>query len=133
MIYSRTAKYGIKALKYMAENTDGNYKTVEVVAEDTDIPPDFLGKIFQDMVKENFLQSRRGRGGGFRLAMDQKEISLLDIVKAIDGEEALNRCLFDTKQCGENGTCPLHDDWVPLRKKLEKLLREKTIYDLAEV
>ncbi len=132
MLYSRTAKYGIKALVYLTETADDDYKTVDFIAKRTDIPADFLGKIFQELAKRDLLQSQRGRGGGFRPARPGDEISLLEVVKSIDGDDVFDRCLFDTKKCGQGGTCPLHDDWVPIRKQLTSLLAEKTVGDLIE-
>lgn len=132
MIYSRTAKYGIKALTYLAQKTSSDYHTVEFIADRTEIPSEFLGKIGQDLVKEGLLESRKGRGGGFRLARPGDEICLLEVVKSIDGEEVFDRCIFDVKECSEGGTCPLHDDWVPIRDQLTALLAEKTIADLTE-
>lgn len=60
------------------------------------------------------------------------EIPLLEVVKAIDGEDVLDRCMFDIKQCGEAGTCPLHEDWLPIRNQIKSLLASKTIADLSE-
>lgn len=132
MLYSRTAKYGIKALTYMAKDAGQDYKTVDLIADRTEIPTQFLGKICQDLVREGLLQSRKGRGGGFRLARPGDEISLMEVIKSIDGEEVFDRCMFDVKKCSEGSTCPLHEDWVPIRNQLKTLMKEKTIRDLTE-
>lgn len=132
MLYSRTSKYGIKALTYMAEGASQDYKTVDSIADGTEIPTQFLGKICQNLVKEGLLQSRKGRGGGFRLARPGAEISLMEVIKSLDGEEVFDRCLFDVKKCSKGGVCPLHEDWAPIRNELKKLMEKKTIADLTE-
>jgi len=132
VIYSKTAKYGIKALRYLAGGDSREFTTVRSVAEAVDVPADFLGKIFQSLARENVLESQKGRGGGFRLSRPGNQISLLEVVQTIDGYDVFERCIFDTKECGEGGTCPLHDDWIPIREDLRSLLADKTIADLTE-
>ena len=131
MLYSRTAKYGIKALAYLAKTESKGYQTVDIVANSTDIPTEFLGKIFQSLAREKLLESQRGRGGGFRLSKAGDEVSLYEVITLIDGEDVFNRCMFDVKSCGENGTCPMHDEWEPIRDQVEDLLKQRTVADLS--
>jgi len=131
MIYSRTAKYGIKALVYLSGKENGDYSTVSSVADRTDIPAEFLGKIFQELARRGILESRKGRGGGFRLRRPGDEISLLEVVETLDGEDVFNDCLFDVKKCGRGGTCPLHDEWVPVREEIKNFLAANCVADLA--
>ena len=132
MLFSRTAKYGIKALAYLSKIPKGEYRTARVIAEEIEAPEEFLSKIFQRLVKEGLLYSQRGRGGGFRLSRDSKDISLLEIIEIIEGEEFFDNCLFDLKKCGENGSCPIHDQWKPIREKIVDLLRRNTLADIGE-
>ncbi|MBS3825707.1 Rrf2 family transcriptional regulator [Candidatus Bipolaricaulota bacterium] len=132
MLYSRTAKYGIKALTYLSESEGEGYKTVDYIADRTEIPTQFLGKICQNLAKKGLLQSRKGRGGGFRLAKSGDEIPLMEVIKSLDGEKVFDRCLFDVKKCSKGGLCPLHEDWVPIRNQLEKLMEKTTIADLTQ-
>ncbi len=132
MLFSRSVKYGMKSLPYMEVAPEGDYKTAKEVAEKTDAPPDFLGKIFQKLAKDGLLQSRRGRGGGFCLSRPGDEISLLEVVKKIDGEDMFDRCLFDLKKCGSGGKCPIHEDWRPIRDNIVEMLEETTVSDLEK-
>jgi len=130
MLYSRTAKYGLKTLAYLAEASPGEYRTVETVARETEVPAEFLGKIFQRLAREGLLESQRGRGGGFRLTRPGEEISLLEVVQILDGERVFDRCPFDLKDCGEGDNCPLHEEWKPIRDRIVGLMEDKTVADL---
>ena len=132
MLYSRTAKYGLKTMAYLAGNSNREYQTVSEISKRTDVPRDFLGKIFQQIAREGLLESQRGRGGGFRLDRPANEISLMEIIEAIDGKKVFDRCPFDLKDCGQNSTCPLHEDWKPIRDQIVQLMKKKTIDDLSE-
>ena len=80
---------------------------IEAISRDETIPKSFLAKIFQDLARAGILRSQRGAGGGFLLARSPDEITILEIIEAIDGRIALQRCLGDEPDCERKQGCAL--------------------------
>ncbi len=85
MKISTTANYGLIAAAYLAEQADGGWIMAETISAKYGIPLAFLLKIMKEMVKANVLRSKRGPGGGYILARPAKEITLLEIIEAVEG------------------------------------------------
>ena len=132
-----TCKYGIRAVIYLASKSVSKKKTgITRISTDLDLPQPFLAKILQQLVKKKILCSTKGPHGGFALLKDSKNITLLDIVNAIDGNEIFTNCVIHNTSCkcvDENKTaCMLHDDYSIIRNNLINLFSKKTIYELVE-
>ena len=102
------------------------------ISELQNIPPSFLSKKFQNLSKAGFVSSLRGAGGGFTLVKDPSEITLLDVVEAIDGQIALNVCLNNGQVCDNKPTCAVHSVWHEAQMYLLDLLRKNTFESLVE-
>ena len=98
----------------------------------TDLPNDFLRKVFQKLVKGGVLTSSRGRKGGFRLARTPKNITLMEIVEAIEGPQPLDGCVVGLATCNDSMPCSQHDLYKPVRQKLKDYLNSTTLADMAE-
>lgn len=108
MQITRQADYAIRAVLYLSKLAPNQRAATSTVAQEQRIPPSFLAKIISQLSIAGLLHTSRGARGGVTLARAPEEISLLDVVEAIDGPIALNECV------GENGTCVFGDD-CPLR------------------
>ena len=80
-----SVQYGLLAVYYLAKNQDKKLVITQSIADEYDIPPAYLHKILQNLVKVGILKSKRGPGGGLLLAKSPKKISMLEIIEAIDG------------------------------------------------
>jgi Rrf2 family transcriptional regulator, iron-sulfur cluster assembly transcription factor len=125
MIYSNACAYAIRALTRLTLIRPDGYVLLDELCEGTDLPRHFVAKIFQDLVRKGLLVSAKGRGGGFALARKPKDISLYEIVEAVDGTSSLNACVVGMARCDDKQPCPQHDQWKPLRNELKDFL-EKT-------
>lgn len=131
MIFSRATEYAIRGLSEMAgRNIDGPIMLDELVAG-TDLPRDFVAKIFQKLVRAGILRSAKGRGGGFALAKEQHEVTLLDIVQAVEGPQLLDACVVGLERCNDAMPCAQHDLYKPIRQRLKDYLSTTTLADLA--
>jgi Rrf2 family protein len=101
------------------------------IASERGIPKSFLAKILQRLVKAKIVRSFRGVRGGFRLARKPETISLLDVIRAIEGDLAINRCALrrERARCGRG--CDLHPAWTALRRDIEDLLRSYSVAHLC--
>jgi Rrf2 family protein len=85
MNLSKSVTYGMIAMGYIAKQTDGRCIPCEELAQKFDLPKEFLQKIMNQYVRAGILQAKRGPQGGFSLAQPAKEISLLEIIEAVEG------------------------------------------------
>lgn len=131
VLYSNTCEYAIRALTHLAQTTPGEFCQLSEIAKAQTIPPAFLGKILQNLVRAGILRSARGPGGGYQLAYPPAEISLLDVRHVIDGSDDLNRCAVGLNPCSDDTPCPLHETFKPLREAIHRFLSETTLRDLA--
>ena len=131
MIFSSATEYAIRGLSELAgRNTDGPIMLDDLVSG-TGLPRDFVAKIFQKLVRAGILRSAKGRGGGFALAKPQHEITLLDIVQAVEGPQLLDACVVGLEKCNDTMPCAQHDLYKPIRQRLKDYLTTTTLADLA--
>jgi len=126
MLVTRETDYAVRTILYLARELERTANVTEV-AHAMHIPKSFLAKIVQRLTKKNMLVSTRGVKGGFRLAKKPSEISLLDIMEAIQGPAKINLCVIDSKKCRLSSHCSVHPVWVDIRKEVEKRLQKQTI------
>lgn len=134
---SNSCRYGIKAVIYLAgkDPKKGNIG-IKQISKDLGLPTPFLAKIMQQLAKNRILTSAKGPNGGFGLLKKPESITLLDIVRILDGEGIFRNCIIDTKNCKSvksgNKPCPVHDDYVKIRTELVSIFKIRTIAELVE-
>lgn len=131
MQITRQTDYAIRCVLYLAEHPD-EVKVVDEIAKAKSIPKVFLAKILQKLSKAGIVRSYRGVKGGFELARRPKQISLLDIIEAIEGPVAMNICAIDRRLCNMSNSCSVHPVWVKLRMDTENKLRRYSIDKLIK-
>jgi Rrf2 family protein len=131
MIFSRSAEYAIRALIHLAPLPPGEYAMVKDIAAEGSIPSHFLAKILQDLARDGFLRSSKGPRGGFRLHQAPEEISILQIVEAVDGAGRYERCIGGSPECNDRAACGMHDSWMALRSRIIEYLEGTTVADLS--
>jgi Rrf2 family protein len=131
MQITRQADYAIRAVRYLAKQGLNQRAATSTVAQEMKIPPSFLAKIISQLSIAGLLHTSRGARGGVTLARDAKDISLLDVVEAIDGPILLNECVGDPADCVFSDDCLVHPIWVEAQETLVKRLRETKFDQLA--
>jgi Rrf2 family iron-sulfur cluster assembly transcriptional regulator len=131
MLFSRSTQYALQALVEMTENYKDEYVTATDLSNEIDVPKEFLAKIFQDLVRRGILESRRGRGGGFKLSRPPEEIDIHEVLELIDGPDPLSGCIFDGQTCHPEDPCPLHDQWAKIRAEIVDFTRRNSVKELA--
>src|SRR5512136_2807865 len=111
MLYSRSAEYVIRAFVHLAQVPEGKYAMVKQIAAEEEIPAHFLAKILQELARKGFLRSNKGPTGGFLLRRKPEDIFLIDIVKALDGLSAYERCVSGMAECNDQVPCGMHESW----------------------
>ena len=130
MIITRATEYAIRAILYMSRQPAGEIVYKKDICKAQDITPAFLTKILQPLIKDGIVGSQRGVGGGFYLAKEPAEITLLDIIKSQEGPVYLNQCLIEEGTCEREFFCPVHGAWAEIRTDFMKTLSR---YDFASL
>lgn len=132
-LLSKSCVYGLRASLYVA-GFGGERKFVPIheIAEQLDISFHFLTKILQQLTGAGILESYRGPSGGVMLAKPADEVSLLNIVSAIDGDAVFSECVLGLAGCGTHAPCPLHESWSAQRGKLLAALEGATLESLRD-
>jgi Rrf2 family protein len=131
MQLTREGDYGIRSVLYLARQPYKKISFVTEISEDYKIPRSFLAKILQKLVKAKIVRSYRGVKGGFSLARQAKDISVLDVLEAIEGKLAMNVCLADKKKCDFSRSCPIHSVWANVQSKVAEVLKKSNFEDLS--
>jgi len=132
MQITRQADYALRAMLYLARLDEGERAATSRIAENQEIPPSFLAKIISQLSIAGLIHTSRGARGGVALAKDPEDISLLDVVEAIDGPIYLNECTHDPNVCSFGDNCPIHEVWCQAKAELVEKLRASTFDQLIE-
>lgn len=132
-MFSTSCHYGLQAMIFIALHASENENVgLSRIAKEQDIPKHFLSKILQLLVKHKLLVSMKGPTGGFNLNRPASQITLIEVVDAIDGLDVFNKCGIGFKQCSDDHPCPIHHDYKKVRNRIKELFETKTLEELAE-
>jgi Rrf2 family protein len=101
------------------------------LARAAEVPEAFLGKILQSLVRSGLMVSQRGVSGGFTLGKPASQITLVEVVEAVEGPLFLNRCVNPGEGCHRSAWCAGHFLWAEAQAAMVKVLRKSSILDLA--
>ncbi len=130
MRVSAKADYAIRAAVELAAAGDGPVKG-DRVAQAQEIPPNFLENIFGDLRNAGLVASRRGADGGYWLARPADEISLADVIRAVDGPLANVRGVRSEQVSYQGSAEQLREVWVAVRASLRAVLEQVTLADVV--
>ena len=131
-MFNKETEYALRGLVYVqVQNLKGFNPGVAEIAKEIDAPPFYTGKIMQRLVKQGFLMSMKGKGGGFFFDERKPDLQLKTIIQAIEGEKTYCGCGFGLKHCDENHPCPLHEQYAPIRDSINNLVSLNTVQSLA--
>jgi Rrf2 family protein len=105
-MFSQTVEYALRAVVHLAYEAPAARTTAQI-AEATRVPRDYLAKILQGLAKKGIVQTQRGVGGGVSLAKDPAELTILDVVNAVEPIERITTCPLGLRTHGVR-LCPLH-------------------------
>ncbi len=129
---SRKADYGVRALVDIARQPQATRSIVAEIARRQNIPAFYLAKIMPRLARAGSVHTTLGAAGGISLALPAEQISLLQVIQAIDGPYALNLCSIDPSLCEYHTTCPTCPTWREAQSQLNQTLANTHISDLAQ-
>ncbi len=127
-----TTDYAIRVMLFMAQQ-DGEVSTAEAAAKELGITYSYFNKVAWKIRMAGFLESVQGPGGGYRIAKNPADITLYDIVTAMEGDISINRCLDEDGFCSRNATliCPVHKIFEGIQNQIIDTLKSIKISDLC--
>lgn len=132
MRFSRTAEYALLAIEHMVRVDRFSDAAVSVrdISKIYRIPYALLAKVMQRLAKHGFVEATRGTKGGYLLMRDARKISVAEIIEIFDGPTVIAQC-FSAESCPQSSNCLIQSPFAELNSKINELLQETTISDLA--
>ena len=109
----------------------GSLRSLATLSAETGTPPAALAQIVHRLRRAGLLAARRGPSGGVRLARPAAQITVLEIVRVVDGVDLDGRCILGFSACGDATPCPAHPIWKRARAMLEQRLERRSLADLV--
>jgi len=132
-MFSKACEYGIRAATYIAlQSIKGRRVSLREIAEKINSPLAFTAKILQQLARNGIVDSVKGARGGYvinKQCLDQ--VSLKQIVQAIDGEQIFKRCGLGLSSCNAEIPCPVHDKFTRLRNDLRVMMDSTSLYEMT--
>lgn len=127
-LLSEACEYGLRAMVWLAQNP-GTPQKVREIAHGTRAAPGYLVKVLQSLARARILSAQRGSHGGFRLERDPADLTVLEVIDAIDPLERIRTCPLGLKSHGTN-LCPMHQRIDDAMALIERSFKDTTIGDL---
>lgn len=124
-VLTLTATYALRAMAYLASRNGDGPILSQTIANEMDVPKNFLSKIMHQLGRAALVQSVRGTNGGFMLVRKPSEIKMGEIVSLFMDIEDYKNCLLGRNGC--DGSCEVHKKWKPIVEKIEDMLENTTI------
>lgn len=129
---TRAGEYALRSLRFLASQSEGRWFVVQEIAEGEDIPPQFLAKVMQRLTQTGLVHSSSGKTGGYRLARPAGDVSLAEVVVAMEGPLALNACLLYPNECRFSKECRLHSIWGEAQEAMLGVLKKYTLSHVVQ-
>lgn len=130
-VIRRNTDYAIRAMVSLAVNQGKGAVTASQIAEEEGIPYELACKLLQKLHRKKIVKSVMGAKGGFLLKKKASNISILEVIEAIQGPVSLNRCVLDIKFCRRKRSCPVSKNLAKLQKKMNNYLKTIKLSKLA--
>ena len=132
MKLSTRGRYGIHAMYDLAVNYGDGPQSIKCIAERQNIPEAYLEQLIAMLRRAKLVISNRGAQGGYRLAREPKEITVGDVLRALEGGLNLVDCLEEEDTCGKSCACPSRIVWMKVRDGLNQVVDGITLQDMMD-
>lgn len=126
----RESMYGLMGLIFLAQVPPGRVIGLREIAARQRLPQGFLAKIFPKFVRYGLVRVYRGAVRGYVLARSPEEITLREILEAVEGPNVTNQCFFWGSECDVTNPCPMHCQWREIRPWIGEILERTTLKEL---
>ena len=128
---SKKADYALMAMKHLAIRPDAASASAREIAEQYDIPVELMAKVLQSLARRGLVTSLQGTRGGYRLARPTAQITVADIIQAIDGPLTVTACSTEAENCDQYAKCNVRDPLWRIRERIISALTTCTLQEIA--
>ena len=132
MQITRASDYAVRVMIHLAGLPPSSTVQQAELSKATEVSGHFLSKVLQQLVKAHLVRSQRGSGGGYALAVNASDVSLLDVVEAMEGPVRLNQCLEEGPSCQRKSWCPAHEVWAEAQMAVQRVLGAASMASLVD-
>jgi Rrf2 family protein len=129
LVLSQTAQYALRAMTVLTALGPGATARTRDLAGPSRVPNDYLSKILRKLVQAKLLVSVKGHHGGFRLARPANDITLEEVLMAVDEWAGEKECVFGFVRCDARNPCPLHPAYSQLTETVKGWAQRSTLAD----
>jgi Rrf2 family protein len=132
-MFNKETEYALRGLIYIKlQNLRNHRPGAAEISKEIEAPLFFISKILQRLVRSGFLESLKGKGGGFYIDPEKPDLPIKKLITATEGDRSFSGCGIGMKNCNENNPCPLHERYAPIRDSINRLVTDETVQSLAE-
>jgi FeS assembly SUF system regulator len=128
---SRITDYGIVLMVRLAQNPDDEARNARNLAADADLPAPVVSKVLKTLAREGLLSSQRGSKGGYTLSRNAEDISVPEMITALEGPISLTECSAHPGTCLQELSCDVREPWQRINSAVHDALSKITLADLA--
>ena len=128
---SKKADYALIAMKHLALRADGGSSSAREIAEGYDIPVELMAKVLQRLARRGLLVSQQGTRGGYLLARPATQVSVADVIQAVDGPLTVTACSTAEETCEQYAKCNVRDPLWKIKDRIYQALATCSIHELA--
>ena len=129
---SKKADYALLSMRHMAAHRDRGALSSRELAERYDIPSELLAKVLQKLVRGRLLVSVQGIRGGYALARPAEQISVADVIQAVDGPLTVTACSDTDHSCDQYSKCNIRDPLWRIKDRIVSALAATSVAELAQ-
>lgn len=129
--FTKQTDYGLMAMQYMAEHQGDATVGVKRIADEFGIPTELLAKVLQRLAKDGLIVSRSGPHGGYRLALPPAQVTVGQVIEALEGRVAIVGCMTEHDDCALTARCTVRHPAQKIQAAIARLLDTMTLADLA--
>ena len=131
-MFNKETEYALRGLVYIKlQNLRNRRPGMTEIAREIEAPHFYTAKILQRLVRAGFIESIKGKGGGFFFDPAKPDLPLEKLITATEGDRTFSGCAFGLKQCSDEQPCPLHEKYAPIRTAISDLISRETVQSLA--
>jgi FeS assembly SUF system regulator len=128
---SRLTDYGIVLMVHLARDGGGEPRNARHLAAETDLPVPVVSKILKFLARDGLLASQRGSKGGYALARPARDISVPEMITALEGPISLTACTAHPGHCEQESSCNVREPWQQINAAVHDALSGISLADLA--
>ncbi len=128
---TKRGDYAVRAMLALTRGAGNGLLSARRISDAMTIPVRFLPQVLADLQRAGLVEAAPGRAGGYRLARAASEISLLDVIEAVEGDSRRRTCVLRGGPCGTDGTCDVHEVFFRGQEALLETLDAETLAEVA--